>query len=141
MDTNKYTTDPPPDSELIRGGRMQEIPADHWCRECAWATNLMDRFLCPFIEGSCVRIAGTMEKPEPMRLEMEIARKRKQAKGSAQPKEGKFAKRYTIGNETHSVAVWAYLRGIAESTIHRRIRAGMSPEEAILTPVKGEKKK
>lgn len=60
-----------PDSELIVNGH-KEIPADHWCRGCEWATNLMDRFMCPFIDGSCAKIPMSIKHPDPQFFREEL---------------------------------------------------------------------
>lgn len=131
---------PPRDSELIQNGRQKELPGDHWCRGCDWATCLMDRFLCPFIEGSCARFPETILEPHPDMLAAEMHKRKPKEKAEPDcPRDGKFAKQYSIQGETHSVKVWAYLMGISESTIYSRLRAGMTPEQAILTPLQREK--
>lgn len=54
-----------PDSELIISGKMQGLPDKHWCKGCQWATNLDDRYMCPFVEGSCARIPWSIFEPAP----------------------------------------------------------------------------
>lgn len=38
---------------------------EHWCMGCPYATFLGDRFSCPFVVGSCIRLPHTMERPDP----------------------------------------------------------------------------
>lgn len=133
--------DPPPrDNELIRNGQRLELPQNHWCRGCEWATCLMNRFLCPFVEGSCARIPETILNPSVHRMteEMQKALTKKPTDVDC-PAESKGSRKYTINGETHSLGVWAYLMGISYSAIYTRIRKGMTPEEAILTPARGQK--
>ena len=54
-----------PDDQLITGGKIKPLPPDHWCDGCGFATRLPDRMMCPFVEGSCVRIPGSIENPNP----------------------------------------------------------------------------
>lgn len=50
-------------------------------------------------------------------------------------KGGKNAgKRLTVKGETKTVAEWAEITGLAKDTILKRLRKGMSPQEAIETP-------
>ena len=37
----------------------------HWCMNCPYSTFLGDRFSCPFVQGSCIRLPDTMTKPNP----------------------------------------------------------------------------
>ena len=53
-----------PDSDLIISGAHKELPEYHWCKKCVWATNLGDRYMCPFVEGSCVRFPDTIDAPD-----------------------------------------------------------------------------
>lgn len=53
----------PPDDQLLVGGTIKPLPPDHWCDGCGFATRLTDRIMCPFVEGSCVRLPGTVEEP------------------------------------------------------------------------------
>lgn len=53
-----------PDAELLKGGTFKPLPPDHWCEGCGWAKRMEDRFVCPFVQGSCVRVPGTLEKPD-----------------------------------------------------------------------------
>lgn len=53
----------PADKDLIVKGAVEELPADHWCEGCAWATRLTDRYMCPFVYGSCVRLPHSIENP------------------------------------------------------------------------------
>ena len=57
-----------PDSELIVSGKAQSLPDYHWCKGCQWGTNLGDRYMCPFVMGSCARIPWSMETPNPEML-------------------------------------------------------------------------
>ena len=52
-----------PDEQLITNGKIKPLPPDHWCDGCGFATRLADRIMCPFIEGSCVRLPGSIENP------------------------------------------------------------------------------
>lgn len=36
-----------------------------WCKGCVWATDTGGKTYCPFVEGSCVKIKGTLENPDP----------------------------------------------------------------------------
>lgn len=60
-----------PEEPLLRNG-YKEIPKDHWCRGCEWAKNLLDRFMCPFIEGSCVKIPMSIQHPDPQFFQEEL---------------------------------------------------------------------
>lgn len=42
----------------------------------------------------------------------------------------------TIGNETHTIAEWARLKGINVASIYWRVKQGMSFEEAVTKPVR-----
>lgn len=46
----------------------------------------------------------------------------------------------TINGETHSVPEWCKLLGLSYQTVASRIRKGMSPVEALTTPVKSKRK-
>ena len=61
-----------PDSELIIGGNTKPLPIDHWCEGCPWGSRMHDRYMCPFVEGSCVRLPGSMEHPAPEILHSRI---------------------------------------------------------------------
>lgn len=61
-----------PDSELIVFRKQKDIPDYHWCKGCQWGTNLGDRYMCPFVEGSCVRIPWSIEQPNPEMLHKRI---------------------------------------------------------------------
>ena len=61
-----------PDSELIVSRKQKDIPDYHWCKGCQWATNLGDRYMCPFVEGSCVRIPWSIDNPNPELLHKRI---------------------------------------------------------------------
>lgn len=61
-----------PDSKLIVKSKAEELPIDHWCEGCGFATRLHDRYMCPFIAGSCVRLPGSLEKPSPELLRSRI---------------------------------------------------------------------
>ena len=37
---------------------------DRFCLNCSFAKFIGDRFFCPFIEGSCVRVPGTVKRTE-----------------------------------------------------------------------------
>lgn len=52
-----------PDSELIVSGQVKPLPEYHWCKGCQWGTNLGDRYMCPFVHGSCARIPWSIEAP------------------------------------------------------------------------------
>lgn len=54
-----------PDEKLIIKGGTKPLPPDHWCDGCGFATRLPDRFMCPFVEGSCARLPGTLDAPNP----------------------------------------------------------------------------
>jgi hypothetical protein len=45
-----------------------------------------------------------------------------------------------VGGETHHVAEWARLKGLAEDTIRRRLKKGWSPEKAVTTPARKKRK-
>lgn len=62
----------PTDKELIVKGAIKELPQDHWCEGCGFATRLSDRFMCPFVAGSCVRVPGSLENPSPEILHSRI---------------------------------------------------------------------
>lgn len=59
---------------------------------------------------------------------------------SEQSKNRRFCQKYTIGNETHIISDWARIYHINPSTIHARIKAGWSIENAITVPVCHRKK-
>ena len=61
-----------PDSELIISGKQKDVPEYHWCKGCQWGTFLGDRYMCPFVEGSCVRIPWSIENPKPDMLHKRI---------------------------------------------------------------------
>lgn len=48
------------------------LPYYHWCDGCAYGTRLYDRYMCPFVEGSCVRIAGSLDMPDAEKLHNRI---------------------------------------------------------------------
>ena len=62
----------PPDSELIVSDAASSIPEDHWCRGCPWAVNMIDRFVCPFVEGSCARVPETIIEPDMEKLRTKL---------------------------------------------------------------------
>lgn len=62
----------PPDDKLLICNTIRPLPADHWCDGCGLATRLTDRVMCPLVEGSCVRIPGSLEKPDPELLHNRI---------------------------------------------------------------------
>lgn len=62
----------PADKDLIIKGAIKDLPADHWCEGCAWATRLSDRYMCPFVYGSCVRLPKTIDNPDPELLHARI---------------------------------------------------------------------
>lgn len=55
----------PSDDKLLNTGDDNSLPEKHWCRGCVWGINMLDRFVCPFVEGSCARIPETMTNPNP----------------------------------------------------------------------------
>lgn len=61
-----------PDDKLIIKGGVKPLPPDHWCEGCGYATRMTDRYMCPFTEGACVRIPGSLEKPSPEILHARI---------------------------------------------------------------------
>lgn len=61
-----------PDDKLIISGKQFDLPPDHFYRGCCWATELPDRIVCPFVYGSCVRVPGSMEKPNIERLHRRV---------------------------------------------------------------------
>lgn len=71
-----------PDAELIISGKQTDLPVDHWCQKCEWATIMPDRVMCPFAYGSCVRIPATMEKLDPAAVHERIE-KYNQKRGNA----------------------------------------------------------
>lgn len=62
----------PPDDKLLVNGAIKPLPPDHWCDGCGFDTRLPDRMVCPFVEGSCVRIPGSLENPSPEILHSRI---------------------------------------------------------------------
>lgn len=38
------------------------------CVGCVWAQDCGGKTFCPFVEGSCERVAGTIEQPDTMRV-------------------------------------------------------------------------
>ena len=60
-----------PDDQLLTCN-IKPLPMDHWCDGCGFATRMPDRIMCPFIEGSCIRIPGSIEKPCPEILHSRI---------------------------------------------------------------------
>lgn len=42
---------------------------EHFCMNCSYGKFLGDRFYCPFVEGSCVRLPGSILKPAPKWLD------------------------------------------------------------------------
>lgn len=69
-----------PDSELICKNKRRDLPKGHWRMGCEYTTNLIDRFMCPFVEGSCIKIPRTMENPDPEYLEKRISKHNKAAR-------------------------------------------------------------
>ena len=43
-----------------------------WCKGCVWATDVGGKTFCPFVEGSCVKIAGSIDKPDPYMLKERV---------------------------------------------------------------------
>lgn len=39
-----------------------------WCRGCIWGIDTGTGTYCPFVVGSCVRVPGTISKPDPERV-------------------------------------------------------------------------
>lgn len=55
----------PLDKDLIIKGAIKELPKDHWCEWCGYGRRLTDRYMCLYTEGACVRIPGSLDKPNP----------------------------------------------------------------------------
>ena len=41
-----------------------DIPEDHYCWGCPYGKAMQDRFICPFVEGSCARYPQTLMEPD-----------------------------------------------------------------------------
>lgn len=71
-----------PDSELIISNKQTDLPPDHYCQGCEWATIMPDRVMCPLAYGSCARMPETMNKLDPVAVHERIE-KYNQKKGNA----------------------------------------------------------
>lgn len=47
--------------------------------------------------------------------------------------------RETINGETHTIAEWSRISGIAQATIGNRLRSGWTPKDAVFKPLKTER--
>lgn len=43
------------------------------CVGCVWAQDCGGKTFCPFVEGSCVRVKGTMDKPDTLSVDLAAA--------------------------------------------------------------------
>lgn len=57
----KYNTP----EEVDNDRRYYSMDKNHLCWGCPWAKVLQDRFVCPFVSGSCVKIPKTIANPDP----------------------------------------------------------------------------
>lgn len=152
MSSYKYA---PRDMEQENRYRINqmELPEKHFCRGCCWAKVEPPVFMCPFVEGSCARIPETMENPDPeelhkrMRAVRMIAAAEDEAKRKAegrmtaagekmlQRKKPNHGELYEMDGMVHTIPEWATRAGMSDTTLRKRIRRGMSLQEAMETPV------
>lgn len=55
------------------------------CVGCIWARDAGGVTFCPWVAGSCVKVPGTMEKPDEMRFQLAEAKARGQCMKLADP--------------------------------------------------------
>lgn len=46
---------------------------DRFCLNCSFAKFIGDRFFCPFIEGSCIRVPGTVKRPNQDKIDAHMS--------------------------------------------------------------------
>lgn len=64
----KYNTP----EEVDNDRRYYQMSKNHWCWGCYWAKILQDRFVCPFVNGSCAKIPRTITNPDPALVSSKI---------------------------------------------------------------------
>lgn len=145
-----------PEAALIRELNARELPEEHWCRGCCWATVQPPVFICPFIEGSCARLPDTLEHPDKEKLRGRIRAVRRIAAAQEEHKRRAEGRMTAAGEEMlrrkkanavplmecygqhHTIVEWAKIAGMHESTLRKRMKKGMSLQEAIEMPVKAQ---
>lgn len=45
-----------------------------WCIGCIWGKDTGTRTFCPFVVGSCIKVSGTISKPDPERVHKAITK-------------------------------------------------------------------
>ena len=133
--------------------RNRELPEKHWCRGCFWAKIEPPVFVCPFIEGSCAKLPETINRPDPelLRQKMrEVRRRAAQEDEEQRAKEGRMTavgermtqrkkttrgELYILDGQVHTLPEWAAQAGMSDTTLRKRLKKGMSLQEALKHPV------